>query len=347
MLVSPEQQELIGKLYLPEEVEGNCEALGALYAPEGLVIMENLAGVQLNHFVKPLEVNPDKYAFQTSHYSVGNPQPLDSLLSVAQMVEEKNSQGDFKATLGNFEESSQAQALDMAASAVKEGKSLIVALHHPPIVDLGLGLYAIQVGLSWRGVEVPAAIINNRTTAFLGVQFEEGGDIAPVPDMLGLNCQEVIYTMPASRRMKESDLAAEELRKKGINVQNDLATHRTDLLLQGANAGDESVYGSPVIIAVAITGTTDKELEDRPGVIGMAGVKDRTVQMLAHENAVVLDTYITRDKKGNLVVKFVDIPYSVSADLEKGRQQVEKSMYKRAHLLGVEATQEYVYLGGS
>jgi hypothetical protein len=347
MTVSPEQQEIIAGLYPAEEVGLRTKALDALYSHEGLVIMEGLAQVQVNDFVRPLGIDTEKFPFQVAHYSLGNPQELQGLVCIAQMVEDKSSGGDFGVTMAGLKEKDQVIALDASADAIKSGKSLIVAIHHPPIVDLGLGLYAVQLGLSERGVVAPTAMINNRTTAFLGVQFEEGGDIAPVPDMLGLNCQEVIYTMPASRRMKESDLAAEELRKNGINVQNDLATYRTDLLLQGANAGDESIYGSPVIVAVAITGTTDKELEARTGVIGMAGVKDRTVQMLAHENAVVLDTYITRDKKGNLVVKFVGIPYSVSTDLEKGRKQVEESMYKRAHLLGIEATQEYAYLGGS
>ena len=252
--------------------------------------------VEKNDYIQFLLDDPDQYPSQkiTHVYHNGKPVDTETITAIAEF-----SNPSFPSMLDTLAaneliERGSSRALEILNS----GGNLIIATNHSDIRDVAEALAAFAVSLRTTA-ETNAQDSNFHTLLMLGkilTHLEIYGE--PATKIIGKLCDRQYFSFPRSNTTESSGLSP-----KVIDPYNKILrglVHRQ--LAKGGN-----------LFGIALSGTTDKPIDDNDALIGLGRVSNGTLKLLQSPNTLVVPVAMWRGKTAeDSVFEIVDVPTTVS-----------------------------------
>lgn len=219
--------------------------------------------------VVALPVDPDRYAAQDAYFSTGTPQSEGFVESMASLIDARFPEV-LRAALAD---DATVTALHQLGEHLKAGGSVINAVPHGPLLDIGLLHGATFVALTRLGYAPRAGIVISHGIAGRGRRF--GDDLICLADALDWACDKVWYVTPRTTRTDTSEYAA-TVPPERIAEHN--AVVRADVM-------STQELGN-FVITIAPSATSDRV--DGDGVHWLQPPTTGTLRMLAQPNTVVV-----------------------------------------------------------
>lgn len=244
-----------------------------------------------------LDVDLEKYPGQDMNIThvEGIPQSAAVVESIATRVNER-----FPEMVTELEEKSEEQ-LQTLGEMLKRGNNVVIATNHGDLIDVAVALAAVYCSLDKMGYQFKTSIIISKMVAFLGYEIE--GNMAPAVEVLQMLCTKIYLTFPRTESVSKSGL------QKFFGRDN----------VDGYNGKVTKVIGKDqedggMLLAVAVSGSTDKEDPDNPDAKIMSGIGRGTVGILTDENSYTQSMAISLS--GEPVLEFVGTPLALQKEDE-------------------------------
>lgn len=232
-----------------------------------LRLLGDLAMTHASGAMEPLEIDPEKYPFQSAYRMDGEKLGPDDIDTLATKLEPR-----FNQVRDVLKRQDQSAGVNLIGQLLDMGKNVALALPHGPLIDIGLAEAAIYIELAERGHNFKTAILLSQTLQTLGLNFDDLGKV-PTAEALGFMCDYVYFSNPQSERHRGSDFAS-------AVGEDDLSSHNQAMKQDLREKFDEG----GLLLALAPSGTSDVV---ESGHYRLAPVTSGTTRLLQHPSLFV------------------------------------------------------------
>lgn len=167
--------------------------------------LELAAGLSSSHatgVIRPLEVDPEKYKAQGAWRMDSRPIQPEGLEYIAHDVCPSSDE-----VLEDLETGEQSDHIHRIGRLVTKGYTVVNAIPHSSISDIGLAHGLPVIALRKHGYEFKSGIVVSQGVTMLGREYH--GHLVPVPDYLGYMCDTTWFVYPNTDKTANSELAKE------------------------------------------------------------------------------------------------------------------------------------------
>lgn len=215
-----------------------------------------------------LPIDPETHPAQRAYRIEGDPQSAAVIESIANVAYPKFPELQKQLNLTE----NQSREITRIGELLEAGNNVIVATNHGDLIDIALAEAAIYCALDKLGYKPRTGIIISKMVSMLGYRL--GEDIAPAAEVLKILCNDIFLSFPRTETVRKSGLA--RLLPDDINKHN---KRMTELLSENFAKGG-------VLLAVAPSGTTDKEIRENRYRLG--AISQGTSKILLQDRTLVL-----------------------------------------------------------
>lgn len=244
-----------------------------------------------------LDVDLEKYPGQDMNVThvEGQPQSAAVVESIASLVAP-----NFTEMVDKLEENAEEQ-LQTLGELLKRGNNVIISTNHSDLIDIAVALAAVYCALDKMNYQFKTGIVISKMVAFLGYKLE--GNVAPAVEVLQMLCDRIYLTFPRTESVKKSGLhkffGRDNIDQYNGKVTKDIDGYQDD--------------GS-LLLALAPSGSTDKEHPENPKLKIMSGIGRGTAGILTDEKSYTqaMAIYLS----GKPVLEFVGVPRAIKSEDE-------------------------------
>jgi hypothetical protein len=225
-----------------------------------------------------LETNPKLYPAQDAYIMEGKPQDCEFIVNMGNHID-----ACFGGMLDHMlDDPKQKATLHHMGKLLTSGETVVNAVPHGPLLDIGLLHAAAHAGLGRLGYKNRAGIIISQGVTGLASEFN-GVDV-PLSTALSWACHKIWLVTPRTENVRNS-LFSRVVPEEYINHRNHVV--RDDVAAEQSVTYDADGHRRVgTLITAALSGTTDRQSAD--GIYRLAPPTLGTLRMFARQNTRIV-----------------------------------------------------------